>query len=147
MKLKKHKNSSIRIKTSLLLLAIAGAMAFVSQAKAQSLGDGILYSQNYLPWPPYIGDWQSAGVFNGVECKRYRLVENGGCSDWVPDGSPEGRFANSSDFCFYMDHGIADFQEGIYVPGTGCTQWTATSYTWVSGDGSQTGQLIDATSN
>ena len=119
------------------LLVIAGIIALASKAKAQ---DQPLYpyvflaEQFYTPLPNTIGPWQESDTL--IVCQRSRTVEDGGC--WFDD-SPYG----ATEYCAYPDHAIADSQVGVYVPGVGCTEWKSTSYTWVSGDGSQTGTFQD----
>ena len=158
MKLKKLQcvSTIAKIQKLALLLAVMVAMSFVSRANAQhpwdplnpviyqlpapTFGplDGLLFEQNYLPEPPYIFAWQPASDLPGVDCQRSRQVTNMGCNDWV-----DGEFGDLADFCFFYDHGVADYQVGDYVPGYGCTNWKSIHYTVVSGDGSQTGTLID----
>lgn len=84
--------------------------------------------------PPLVSDWQETTDL--VVCQRTRTVTDQGCwFDDFPDGAQY--------YCEDPDHGVADAQVGVYVPGVGCTNWKSTSYTLVSGDGTQTGTLQD----
>lgn len=127
-----------------LLLAVAAVGAFASAASAQQVGD-TLYPYVYIetgvyPLPPTVSTWQES-TNDLLVCQRTRTVVDGGC--YFNDINDP---YNYQDVCQYPDYGIADSQVGVYVPGTGCTNWKSTSYTWVSGGtGSPypTGSLVD----
>ncbi|HEU5397290.1 MAG TPA: hypothetical protein VFV81_08985 [Verrucomicrobiae bacterium] len=136
MKQKKKRSCSLFLpaennRTLRLAALFASLMVFTSLVHAQ-VTSFLLPEQYYMALPAYVGDWQV--TTDSVVCERTRTVTDGGC--WYDD-SPDG----ASYYCDDPDHGIADTQVGVYVPGTGCTGWTTTSYTWVSGDGSQQGTL------
>lgn len=126
-----------------LLLASTVIMTFASSSYAQYNFD-TLYPYAYAdtgvyPLPPIVGDWQETD--NGVECQRVRTVEDQGC--YFNDiNDPYGY----QDICQYPDHAFANSQVGVYVPGTGCTDWKSTSYVWVvggTGSAYPTGSLVD----
>lgn len=126
-----------------LLLAATAVAAFAPNLNAQQNGVDMypyLYAETGVyPLPPIVSAWQQSN--DSLVCQRTRTVVDGGC--YFDDFNDP---YNYQDVCNYPDHGIADSQVGVYVPGTGCTAWKSTSYIWVSGGtGSPylTGSLVD----
>ena len=136
-----------------LSFAVVAVMAFTSGANAQPypwedqnppldqplLPYVFLPEHYYLTLPPVLGAWQESS--NGTVCQRDRSVTGWGC--WFDDDTTNPDYNGPNEVCWYPDHAVADSQAGVYVPGLGCSLWKTTHYVWVTGDGTQTGTLID----
>ena len=134
------------------LLLAPMILAFGPAGSADPIGDitgtDPLWEDGFYAEPPLVGQWQPANELSGIECQRSRTVISGFCQAGL---SPDVDYSKNLFYkllghsaCLFRDHGIADYQVGVFVPGIGCTGWRSTSYTLVAGNGDEkTGTLID----